>query len=137
MLDLAASNGLKYWGTVSRPGGADSWTGDVGRVESFFESQRMVDLERRLGLVDGSFTPESAVVLVCGLNGTIRSVVVRLIDRGFIPHAKVVREALGIPDEVRDSLFYELYDPTPVIDISDPAIVEPLRARMQVALARR
>jgi hypothetical protein len=49
----------------------------------------------------------------------------------------VVREALGIPDEVRDSLFYELYDPTPVIDISDPAIVEPLRARMQVALARR
>ena len=137
MLALAASNGLRYWGTVSRPGGSDRWTGDVGRVESFFESQRVVDLERRLDLVDGGFTPASAVVLVCGLNGTIRSVLVRLIDRGFIPHAKAVREALGIPAEVKDSLFYELYDPTPVIDISDPAVIEPLRKRMQVALARR
>jgi ferredoxin/flavodoxin---NADP+ reductase len=137
MLALTASNGLKYWDTVSRPGGSNSWTGDVGRVESFFEPQRMVDLERRLGLAEGGFTPESVVVLVCGLTGTIRSVLVRLIDRGFIPHPKVVREALGIPDEVKDSLFYELYDPTPVIDIGDPAIIEPLRARMQVALARR
>ena len=103
--------GLHYWGTVSRPAGSDSWAGDVGRVESFFESQRMVDLERRLGLVDDGFAPESAVVLVCGLNGTIRSVLVRLIDQRFIPHAKAVREALGIPAEVKDSLFYELYDP--------------------------
>ena len=136
MLTLAASNGLRYWGTVSRPGGPDRWTGDVGRVESFFESQRMVDLERRLDLVDGGFTPASAAVLVCGLNGTIRSVLVRLIDRGFIPHAKAVREALAIPAEVNDSLFYELYDPRPVIDITDPAVIEPLRERMQIALAR-
>jgi ferredoxin--NADP+ reductase len=137
MLALAASNGLKYWGTVSRPGSSESWTGDVGRVESFFDPPRMVDLERRLRLAEGGFTPESVVVLVCGLTGTIRSALVRLIDRGFIPHAKVVREALGIPDKVKDSLFYELYDPTPVVDISDPTIIEPLRARMQVALARR
>ena len=137
LLALAASNGLKYWGTVSRPSGSDNWIGDAGRVESFFESQRMVDFERRLGLVDGGFTPERAVVLVCGLNGTIRSVLVRLIDRAFVPHAKAVREALGIPAEVNDSLFYELYDPTPVIDITDRAVIEPLRQRMQAALARR
>ena len=60
---------------------------------------------------------------------------VRLIDRGFVPHAKAVREELGVPPEARDSMFYELYDPTPVIDIDDPEVIEPLRARMRAALA--
>jgi hypothetical protein len=32
-------------------------------------------------------------------------------------------------------VFYELYDPTPVIDVGDAAVIEPLRVRMQVALA--
>jgi len=32
-------------------------------------------------------------------------------------------------------MFYELYDPTPVIDIDDPEAIEPLRARMRAALA--
>ena len=62
---------------------------------------------------------------------------VRLIDRGFVPHAKAVREELGVPPEARDSMFYELYDPAPVIDIDTPAVIEPLRERMQAALARR
>jgi hypothetical protein len=38
---------------------------------------------------------------------------------------------------VGDSLFYELYDPTPVFDIDTPSVIEPLRARLQAALARR
>lgn len=137
LLGLSESNGLRYWGTVSRADGVRGWSGDVGRVESFFEVDRLPHLERRLGLGDGGFTPDSVVVFVCGLTGTIGSVVVRLIDRGFIPHAKTLRDALGVPSTVGDSLFYELYDPTPVIDIGTPAVIEPLRARMQAALARR
>ncbi len=137
LLALSTANGLKYHGTVSRPHEARDWMGDVGRVESFFEPDRLPELERRLGLACDGFTPENAVVFVCGLTATIRGVLVRLVDRGFIPHAKVVRDALGIPPEVSASLFYELYDPTPVIDIDNPAVVEPLRARMQALLARR
>jgi len=112
LLALSRTNGLKYWATVSRPNEIGDWTGDVGRVESFFEPDRLADLERRLGLTAGAFTPESAVVFVCGLTGTIGAVLVRLLDRGFIPHAK----ALGVPSDVSASLFYELYDPTPVIE---------------------
>jgi len=33
------------------------------------------------------------------------------------------------------SLFYQLYDPTPVIDVDDPAVIETLRAHMQAVLA--
>lgn len=137
LLALSESNGLKYRGTVSRADGARSWTGDVGRVESFFDAHRLPDLERRLGLADGGFTPDGAVVFVCGLTGTIGAVIVRLIDRGFIPRAKAVRDALGVPPTVGDSLFYELYDPTPVFDIDTPSVIEPLRERLQAALARR
>src|SRR4030095_3846965 len=135
LLTLSASQGLKYWGTVSRPAETRDWTGDVGRVESFFEPHRLTDLERRLGLAAGSFNPESAVVFVCGLTGTIGAVLVRLIDRGFVTHAKGVRGALGFPPEARNSMFYELYDPKPIVDIDDPAVIEPLRIRMQAALA--
>jgi ferredoxin--NADP+ reductase len=137
LLARSASNGLKYWGTVSRAGEIRGWAGDAGRVESFFESQRLLDLERRLGLPANGLTPDNAVVFVCGLTGTIGAVLVRLIDRGFVPHAKILREALGVPPQAHDSLFYELYDPTPIIDIDDPATMEPLRTRMQAALARR
>jgi hypothetical protein len=63
-------------------------------------------------------------------------VLARLIDRAFIPHARIIREALQVPAEARHSLFYEVYDATPVIDINDPAVIGPLRARMQDALRR-
>ena len=33
-------------------------------------------------------------------------------------------------------MFYEQYDTEPVINIKDPAVVEPLKARMQAALAK-
>ena len=134
LLALSRTNGLKYWGTVSRPGEACEWTGDIGRVETFLEPQRLSDLERRVGLADGGFTPDSAVVFVCGLTGTIGAVLTRLIDRGFVPRASAIREALGVPPNISDSLFYELYDPTPVIDVNNRAVMEPLRQRMQAAL---
>jgi hypothetical protein len=33
-------------------------------------------------------------------------------------------------------VWYEQYDTEPVINIKDPAVVEPLKARMQTALAK-
>ena len=136
LLELTKTNQLKYWGTVSRQSESGNWSGDVGRVESFFEPDRVPNLERRLGLAAGSLMPDRAVIFVCGLTGTIGRALVLQVDRGFVPRARAIRDALGVPPDVSDSMFYELYDSTPVIDIDDPAVIEPLRARMQTALAR-
>ena len=136
LLQLAERHHLKYWGTVSRPKEAHGWTGDTGRVEGFFEGARLDDLERRLGLPPGGFSPRTAVIFICGLTGTISGTITSLIDRGFVPDYKRIREALGVPPEIKDSIFYEQYDTEPVINVKDPNVVEPLRARMQAALAR-
>jgi len=134
LLELSTANRLKYWGTVSRPSAEHHWAGDVGRVESFFAPERLLDLEHRLGLAANDLTPDRAVIFACGATGTIGATFTLLIDRGFVPHAPAIREALGVPPGARDSMFYELYDPTPVIDIDDPEVIEPLRARMKAAL---
>jgi ferredoxin/flavodoxin---NADP+ reductase len=127
-------NKLKYWGTVSRPKEAPDWKGDSGRVESFFEGAKLAELEKRLGLPAGGFTPKNVAIFICGLTGTITGTIIPLIDRGFVPDFKRIREALGVPADVKDSVFYEQYDTEPIINIKDPSVVEPLRARMQTAL---
>jgi ferredoxin--NADP+ reductase len=137
LAQMVERNGLKYWGTVSRPKEAPDWRGDTGRVEAFFEGARLDDFERRLGLPPGGFTPANVVIFICGLTGTITGTILPLIDRGFVPDFKRIREALGVPPEMPASVFYEQYDTEPVINVKDPAVVEPLRARMQAALARR
>lgn len=137
LMRMVERNHLKYWGTVSRPKEAPEWKGDTGRVESFFEGARLAELEKRLGLPAGGFTPDSTVIFICGLTGTITGTILPLIDRGFVPDFKRIREALGVPADVKDSVFYEQYDTEPVINIKDPTVVEPLKARMQAALARR
>ena len=136
LMRLVETNKLKYYGTVSRPKEAPDWRGDTGRVESFFEPSRLEDLEKRLGLPPGGFTPKNVVIYICGLTGTITGTIVPLIDRGFVPDFKRIREALGVPADTKDSVFYEQYDTEPVINIKDPAVVEPLKARMQAALAK-
>jgi len=136
LLQLVERHGLKYWGTVSRPKEAPDWKGDTGRVEAFFDGARLADLERRLGLPPGGFTPENVVIFICGLTGTITGTIIPLIDRGFVPDFKRIREALAVPADVKDSVFYEQYDTEPIINIKDPTVVEPLRARMQAALGR-
>jgi len=133
---MVERNHLRYWGTVSRPKEAPDWKGDTGRVEAFFDGARLDDFERRLGLPAGGFTPGNAVVFICGLTGTITGTIEPLMDRGFVPDFKRIREALGVPPETKDSVFYEQYDTEPVINIKDPNVVEPLRARMQAGLAR-
>jgi ferredoxin/flavodoxin---NADP+ reductase len=136
LMQMVERNGLKYWGTVSRPKEAPDWKGDTGRVEAFFEGARLTDLESRMGLPPGGFTPKNVVIFICGLTGTITGTIIPLIDRCFVPDFKRIREALGVPADIKDSVFYEQYDTEPVINIKDPTVVEPLRARMQAALAR-
>ena len=136
LMRMVDRNRLKYWGTVSRPKEAPDWKGDVGRVESFFESGRIDDLETRLGLPPGGFTPKNVVIFICGLTGTITGTIIPLLDRGFVPDFKRIREALGVPADVKDSVFYEQYDTEPVINIKDDAVVAPLRERMQAGLAK-
>jgi ferredoxin--NADP+ reductase len=136
LMRMVETHGLRYWGTVSRPKEAPEWQGDTGRVEAFFEPARLAHLEQRLGLATGGFTPRTAAIFICGLTGTITGTIIPLIDRGFVPDFKRIREALGVPADVKDSVFYEQYDTEPVINIKDPAVVEPLKARMQAALAK-
>jgi ferredoxin--NADP+ reductase len=136
LMRMVDRNRLHYYGTVSRPKEAAGWTGDTGRVEAFFEPGRLDDLEKRLGLPPGGFTPKNVVIFICGLTGTITGTIIPLIDRGFVPDFKRIREALGVPATVKDSVFYEQYDTEPVINIKDPAVVEPLKARMQAGLAK-
>ncbi|HUJ61652.1 MAG TPA: hypothetical protein VLX92_24275 [Kofleriaceae bacterium] len=136
LAQMVERNRLRYWGTVSRPKEAPAWKGDTGRVEAFFEPARLAELEKRLGLPAGGFTPKHAAIFICGLTGTISGTIIPLIDRGFVPDFKRIREALGVPADVKDSIFYEQYDTEPVINVKDPAVTEPLKARMQAALAR-
>ncbi len=134
LLGMVEKHGLHYYGTISRPGGNQAWTGDTGRVESFFEPAKLAVLEQRLGLPAGGFTPRTAAVLICGLQGTIGSTITSLIDRGFVPEQRRMREALGVDHSVPAALFYEQYDNEPVIDIKTPAVIDPLRERMRRAL---
>ena len=136
LMGYVERNGLRYWGTVSRPKEAPDWRGDTGRVEAFFDPSKLGDLEQRLNLPTGGFTPKNAVIFICGLTGTITGTIIPLIDRGFIPDFKRIREALGVPPDAKDSVFYEQYDTEPVINVKDPSVVEPLKARMQAALAK-
>jgi len=133
---MVESNRLRYFGTVSRPKEAPDWRGDVGRVESYFEPARLEQLEDRMGLPAGGFAPKNVVIFICGLTGTISNTIINLIDRCFVPDFKRIREALAVPADVKDSVFYEQYDTEPVINIKDPSVVEPLKERMQAALAR-
>ena len=135
LLGLTKSNKLHYYGTVSRPKDT-GWTGDAGRVEAYFEAARLGELERRLGLGAGEFVPSKAAIFICGLTGTIGSTIINLIDRGFVPDHKRMREALGVPAELPATLFFEQYETEPVIDIKTPSVIEPLRARMVAAIEK-
>ncbi len=132
---LARGNRLRYRATVSRPAACPGWRGDTGRVESYFQPDRLAALEDWLGLPPGGFTPRAAAVLVCGLRGTIGATIALLVGRGFVPAQARVRDALGVPPDRPASLFFEQYDVAPVIDLGDPGIVGRLRTEMQRALA--
>ena len=132
---LQEENGLHYCASISRPKEAPEWTGDTGRVEDYFKAGRLEELEERLGLKVGELTPARAVVLICGLQGTIGQTIVRLMPRGFVPDNKKVRVALEVPADRSADLFFEQYDTTPVIDLNDSALVATLKEQLHGALS--
>jgi len=123
---------LKYFPTVSRPHENPDWAGSKGRVETFFDGERLEALERRLGLPAGGIRPEAAVVYVCGFTGTIAETVVRLIRRGFVPDDRRIRRLLEVPEGTPASLFFEQYDTEPLIDPTNAHLLEQLRADFRV-----
>lgn len=136
LLRLCETNGLHYYGTISRPQAAPDWKGDVGRVEDYFKPDQLAELETRIGIGPGELTPRTGVVYVCGLQGTIGMSIERLLGRGFIPDHRKLRQAFEVPEDAPDTLFFEQYDSTPVIDIKNPDIVNPLRQALAAALVR-
>ncbi|MEL7062026.1 MAG: ferredoxin--NADP reductase [Acidobacteriota bacterium] len=129
----STGRGLHYFSTISRPHEVEAWVGDHGRVEDFFLPARLAELEERIGLGPGELRPEHATVFICGLQGTIAQTIVRLLDRGFVPDNRKLRRAFEV-EEHPPSLFYEQYDATPVIDVKNPDVLDPLRARLHAAL---
>lgn len=126
----------RYWPTVSRGDGAPGWPGHRGRVETFFDDEKLETLEQRLGLAAGGLTPGTALVYVCGFRGTIAESVVRLISRGFVPDDRRLRQILEVPEDAESSLFFEQYDPGLIIDPMDETLLQKLRLAFPQAGAR-
>ena len=125
---LSQEHGLVYIPTVSRPAECPDWSGRTGRAEDCFKPDGLELLESSLSLSPGALGPDQAVVLVCGLQGTIGQSILRLAGRGFVPAEKKIRKALEIPETRPASLFFEQYDSDPVIDLEDQQVVARLRA---------
>jgi ferredoxin/flavodoxin---NADP+ reductase len=123
----------RYFPTVSRPGQAGTWQGDTGRVETFFDGEKLDALERRLGLAEDGLNPERAVIYVCGFRGTIAATIVRLIQRGFVPDDRRMRRLLEVAEETPASLFFEQYDTEPILDPTDETLMAKLREAFQKA----
>ena len=126
----AVFSGLKghYFPTVSRPKENPEWTGDTGRVETFFDDEKLEILERRMGMEPGFLTPENSVIYICGLQGTIGQTLMRMFRRGFVPDDRKIRAALELPAHLVPSIFFEQYDTLPVLDLDDSEFVESLKA---------
>jgi ferredoxin--NADP+ reductase len=134
-LESYRDEGLKYATTVSRPKEASGWKGDCGRVEDYFAPGRLEELDDLLGLGAGGLKPKNAAIFICGLTGTIGQIIKRTAFRGFVPETRKLRRALEVPDDVASSLFFEQYDTTPIIEVDDPEIMEPLRKQLHTTLA--
>lgn len=124
----------RYIPTISRPDSA--WTGARGRVETLFQNDGVTELEQRLGFSKGFIRPENAVVYICGLTGTISNTIAALLDRGYIPEERKLRNALWIPAETKGALFFEQYDSDPVLDIKNEELMAALRRRLADAGVR-
>lgn len=131
---LVGGHGLRYVPTVSRPHEAPDWSGATGRAEAQFTTDALPQTEAALGLGEGQLNPKRAVVLICGLQGTIGGTVRSLIERGFVPDHRRLRRALSVPEDVPASVYWEQYDSTPVLDVKDEALMASLSASLHAAL---
>jgi len=133
---FSGGHGLRYVPTVSRPHEAPDWDGATGRAEAQFSEDTLPKTEAALGLGEGELNPRRAVVLICGLQGTIGGTVSSLIERGFVPDHRRLRRALSVPEDLPASVYWEQYDSTPVLDTKDEALMERLRTALHAALER-
>ena len=76
---------FKYRAAISRPKEFfnRSWSGHVGRVESFFKPNKE-DVSPLDELVGEKCTPQNTKVYICGYQGTIDGVIDNLAPRGFV-----------------------------------------------------
>ena len=134
LLELSVANRLKYWGTVSRPS-----AGTTGQATWVVWNRFLHRTGCPISSIDWAWRPTISRqprgdLRVRGDRNDRRDA--RSVGR---PRVRAPRSAdprgPWCPPGARDSMFYELYDPTPVIDIDDPEVIEPLRARMRAALA--
>ncbi len=88
---------FRYRAAISRPKEFynRSWSGHVGRVESFFKSDKKTGLSPVDEMVGEEITPQNSIVYICGYQGTIDGVIESLGSRGFVTeHEKILMEAL-------------------------------------------
>ncbi len=130
---LSRDHGLKYVPTISRPKDVPDWKGFCGRAEALV-AENLEGTEEAIGLGKGGMRPDKAVILICGLTGTIANTIIALMHRGFVPDNKRLRRALEVPDHVPASIFWEQYDTTPVIDVKDEALIDRLKKELHAAL---
>lgn len=119
-------NQMRYFPTCSRPHLHPEWDGHCGRVEAFFNDEDLDALEREMGFEPGYIAPQTAVVYICGLQGTIAETLIRLLRRGFIPDNRRIRKTLALPEGENATLFFEQYDTTPIIDLKNEEVVREL-----------
>jgi ferredoxin--NADP+ reductase len=77
---------FRYRAAISRPKEFynRSWSGHVGRVESFFKADKKTGLSPVDEMVGEEITPENSIVYICGYQGTIDGVIESLGSRGFV-----------------------------------------------------
>ena len=93
---------FRYRAAISRPKEFynRTWSGHVGRVESFFKSDKKTGLSSVDEMVGEVITPENTIVYICGYQGTIDGVIEFLDSRGFVTeHDKKPDGSFGIKFE--------------------------------------
>jgi ferredoxin--NADP+ reductase len=93
---------FKYRAAISRPKEYynRSWSGPVGRVESFFKPDKKTGLSPVDEMVGEEITPDNTIVYICGYQGTIDGVIESLGSRGFVTeHEKNPDGSFGIKFE--------------------------------------
>lgn len=77
---------FRYRAAISRPKEFfnRSWSGHVGRVESFFKPNKKTGLSPIEEMVGEPITPQNTIIYICGYQGTIDGVIDSVGSKGFI-----------------------------------------------------
>lgn len=93
---------FRYRAAISRPKEFfnRSWSGQTGRVESFFKPDKKTGLSPVEEMVGEEITPENTIIYICGYQGTIDGVIESVGPKGFVTeHEKKPDGSFGIKYE--------------------------------------